>query len=63
VISPRNTKTEIAEKTALHFDAGTREVWICAASGAMKFYARGNSEPVEHSTLCPAFPRQLKRLA
>ena len=62
VISPRNTKAEIAEKTALYFDAGAREVWICAASGAMKFLARAAAKPMENSKLCPRFPRQLKRM-
>jgi len=28
--SPRNTEAEIEEKTALYFDAGAQEVWICA---------------------------------
>src|SRR5258708_1574204 len=39
VLSPGNTAEEIEEKTALYFDAGAREVWVCAASGAMKFIA------------------------
>jgi Uma2 family endonuclease len=63
VISPRNTKAEITGKTALYFDAGAKEVWICAASGAMKFFAPGATEPMENSKLCPKFPRQIKRLS
>jgi Uma2 family endonuclease len=63
VISPRNTRREIAEKTALYFDAGAREVWTCSASGAMKFFRHGETEPMENSRLCPAFPRQIKRMS
>ena len=37
VLSPSNTDAEIREKAALYFDAGAKEVWICADSGAMTF--------------------------
>jgi hypothetical protein len=59
VLSPCNTVAEIEEKTALYFDAGAQEVWVCA-SGAMKFSARGVARPLKTSRLCPAFPRQVK---
>src|SRR5512135_39085 len=29
ILSPSNTEAEIKEKTALYFDAGAREVWLC----------------------------------
>src|SRR5436189_115389 len=38
VMSPSNTEVEIQEKRALYFDAGAREVWICAADGSMSFF-------------------------
>jgi Uma2 family endonuclease len=63
VISPRNSKAEIAEKTALYFDAGAKEVWTCAASGAMKFFVRCETNPIDRSRLCPEFPTQIKRLS
>jgi len=59
VLSPSNTDAEIDEKIALYFDAGAREVWLCASSGAMKFLAHGTPHPVESSPLCPAFPKQV----
>src|SRR5437867_13331502 len=60
VISPSNTKAEIEEKMALYFDAGAREVWVCAQSGAMKFVTRGAARPMKNSQLCPKFPKQVK---
>src|SRR5438552_8185996 len=41
VLSPSNTEAEIREKMALYFDAGAREVWVCARSGVMSFFSRG----------------------
>src|SRR5258706_16297823 len=35
VLSPSNTPAEIREKKALYFDAGAKEVWLCAWNGAM----------------------------
>jgi len=55
VISPANSKSEIADKMALYFDAGAKEVWTCSPRGLMKFFAPG-SIPLERSRLCPRFP-------
>ena len=60
ILSPSNTEAEIEEKTALYFDAGAREVWICALSGAMKFLARGLARPRRTSQLCPEFPKRIE---
>ena len=60
VRSPSNTEAEIREKVALYFDAGAREVWLCAQSGAMSFYVGGESQPASTSELCPHFPRQVE---
>jgi Uma2 family endonuclease len=60
VLSPRNTKAEIAEKMALYFDAGAKEVWVCDMTGVMKFMARGVSEPLKRSKLCPKFPKRVR---
>ncbi len=60
VLSPSNTEAEIEEKTALYFDAGAKEVWVCARSGVMKFMARGAAPPMKTSRLCPKFPKQVK---
>jgi Uma2 family endonuclease len=58
VLSPGNTEAEIHEKTALDFDAGAKEVWICGDSGEMTFFQSGDTEPRPRSDLCPDFPSQ-----
>jgi hypothetical protein len=59
-MSPSNTEEEIQEKMALYFDAGAREVWLCAKGGAMSSFTAGGALPVRGSKLCPQFPRQVK---
>lgn len=59
VLSPGNSNAEIREKTALYFDAGALEVWVCDLSGGMMFAARSQDRPLEESKLCPSFPKQL----
>ena len=58
VLSPTNSPAEIAQKRALYFEAGAREVWICDLEGAMHFHAPAG--PLERSALCPKFPAQIK---
>ena len=60
VLSPSNTEAEIREKIALYFDAGAREVWLCAESGAVNFLGPGTVEPMSASELCPQFPKQIE---
>ena len=60
VLSPGNTEAEMKEKMALYFDAGTREVWLCARSGAMSFFRPGAGRPARASQLCPQFPQQVE---
>ena len=60
VVSPSNTKAEIKEKTALYFDAGAHEVWLCVPEdGKMSFLASPESAPMRASKLCPRFPDQI----
>ena len=59
VLSPRNTEAEMKEKMALYFHAGAQEVWLCAASGEMRFMARDTSRPMKLSRLCPSFPKRV----
>jgi Uma2 family endonuclease len=59
VISPSNTKAEIQEKMALYFDAGAKEVWLCAQSGAMTLFNPDAARPMLASKICPAFPKQV----
>lgn len=58
VISPSNSEEEIREKTALYFDAGAEEVWICGAFGRMTFVSPGPTE-IKRSKVCPQFPHQI----
>jgi Uma2 family endonuclease len=60
VLSPGNTDAEIEEKIKLYFDAGAQEVWVCPASGTMRFWLRGAKRPGESSPLCPAFPKRVE---
>src|SRR5258708_23709611 len=60
VLSPGNTEAKIQERVALYFDAGAREVWLCAASGAMRFLTSATRVPVKSSQLCPEFPKQIE---
>jgi Uma2 family endonuclease len=60
VLSPSNTKAEIQEKMALYFDAGAKEVWVCAGSGALSFFGPGPAQSLRASGLCPRMPRQIK---
>ena len=59
VLSPSNTAPEIHEKMALYFDAGAKEVWLCAKSGAMTFFRSGTVK-LAASQLCPEFPVQVR---
>jgi Uma2 family endonuclease len=59
VLSPGNTQAEIREKAALYFDAGAKEVWLCADSGAMTFL-QSEPEPIQSSKICPEFPLHIR---
>ncbi len=60
VLSPDNTTIEMAEKRALYFAAGAREVWLCDRDGRMIFYTGANSRGQKSSKLCPDFPREIR---
>jgi Uma2 family endonuclease len=60
VLSPRNRKREMAEKKALYFLAGAKEVWFCDGNGRMTFITGPEEEGSERSMLCPAFPSQVE---
>ena len=60
VLSPDNTRSEMAEKKALYFAAGAKEVWHCDRSGAMTFFVHAASRGQKSSKFCPEFPRQIQ---
>jgi Uma2 family endonuclease len=56
VLSPSNTPEEMAEKSALYFEAGAHEVWLCGLDGRIAFYT---PEPSAQSTICTEFPNHI----
>lgn len=60
VLSPSNSQAEIQEKTALFFDAGAKEVWLCDQAGVMSFFVSGTNRALKASQLCPTFPKRIK---
>ena len=60
VVSPENTNTEMAEKRALYFDAGAKEVWICEPTGAMTVHGARSTRSLRASELCPGFPKRIE---
>jgi Uma2 family endonuclease len=56
VLSPSDTVEEMAEKSALYFDAGAREVWLCGLNGKITFYT---PEPTPQSAIYPEFPNEI----
>ena len=60
VLSPDNTRIEMAEKRALYFAAGASEVWICDLRGQMIFFTGAASRGQKSSKLCPEFPRAIQ---
>ncbi len=54
ILSPSNTKSEIAEKQSLYFEAGAQEFWICELDGRMRFLSAEGA--LAKSRLAPDFP-------
>jgi len=57
VLTPGNTNAEIQEEAGLYFDAGAREVWVCAADGAVSLLGPA---ALQRPRLCPASPERLQ---
>ena len=55
VLSPRNTRPEMAEKAAAYLAAGAREVWLVGDDGVAEIHT--STGPVPTSTLGFALPR------
>jgi Uma2 family endonuclease len=57
VWSPSNTHKKMEKKKKLYLGAGALEFWYCDAAGNITFFdATGE---LEHSKLCPKFPRSV----
>jgi Uma2 family endonuclease len=59
VWSPSNTRGELAEKKALYFEEGAKEVWFCEKDGVMRFFHGPGEEPSDRSVLVPEFPNRI----
>ena len=60
IISPSNSKTEIADKVRLYLEQGAKEVWLCDLSGKIEMLSDLGS--FETSAIAPAFPKQLETI-
>ena len=60
VLSPSNPPAEIAEKVALYFEAGAREVWTCDQDGTLEFHFSTPPTVRQASEICPAFPQAIR---
>ncbi|MCI5167280.1 MAG: Uma2 family endonuclease [Candidatus Electrothrix sp. GM3_4] len=58
VISPGNTKGEMAEKRELYLAKGAKEVWFCDESGEMEFFTYEGRIAV--SKICSYFPLNIR---
>lgn len=58
VLSPSNSRAELEQKTALYFEAGAKEVWVCDQSDAVRFYSPLGQ--VVRSELAPDFPDKIE---
>lgn len=56
ILSPCNTKREMAEKKTFYFLAGACEVWFCDRKGKVTFFLAPTSIGETASHLCPEFP-------
>ncbi len=60
ILSPDNTRREMAEKKALYFAAGAEEIWFCDQEGWMTFYVGSDSAGEKASQTCPSFPPEVQ---
>lgn len=54
VLSPGNSKLDIANKRELYFEKGAKEVWLCNSEGAMSFFDPSGEIP--RSAIFKRFP-------
>jgi Uma2 family endonuclease len=58
ILSPSNSRVEMAEKKQLYFDQGAQEVWLCSEAGTLEFFSPAGA--METSVLFPKFPTAIK---
>ena len=58
ILSPSNSRVEMAEKQQLYFEQGAQEVWLCGETGTLEFFSPAG--PLETSALFPNFPSAIK---
>ncbi len=57
ILSPSNTRAEMAEKKELYFARGAKEFWLCDADGQINFYT--NTGTLNESLLIQDFPQNI----
>ena len=57
IVSPSNSKQEMAEKIQLYLAQGAQEVWLCSEAGDLEFHTAAGQ--VERSALFPEFPGKI----
>ncbi len=57
VMSTSNTLAEMTEKTALYFECGAQEVWLCRHNGCIEYYALQGK--LSQSSMMPTFPNKI----
>lgn len=57
ILSPSNSRGEMAEKMQLYFGRGAHEVWLCSEKGDLEFHAPDGQS--EASRLFPEFPQSI----
>ncbi len=60
IISPSNSKEEIAQKVRLYLEQGAVEVWLCDLNG--KIEMQNKDRKLEKSKIVPKFPKQLEKV-
>lgn len=58
VLSPSNSREEMAEKMQLYFERGAQEVWLCTEAGEVEFHAP--AQQLKASLLFPDFPTTIR---
>jgi Uma2 family endonuclease len=58
VLFSSNTEDEIAEKKALYFEKGAKEVWLCDRTGRLEYFNPGGK--VANSDFFPDFPQTVE---
>jgi len=57
ILSPSNTREEMAEKKVLYFNQGATEFWLCGKDGSMTFF--NSNGLLSESQMIKDFPKKI----